>query len=241
MPTSVRQNRLIASLPAEERVRVARRMEPVDLPAQTELIRSGRGEDYVYFPSSGLISIASSTEEGDVIECAAVGPEGFVGVPRFAGTLPSALVIVQQIAGPAMRLRVAEYQQALAEAPVFAHRLLQFGGVLLASAMQTAACNRLHDPVSRCARWLHFTYERVGQPDLPLTHEFLGQMLGASRSGVTTTVGTLEAEGVIARSRGLVIVRDATRLSQLACECNTVLREVYQRYLAILGETAVHA
>lgn len=238
LSATVHQNRLLSSLPEEERVRIARRMEPLEAPVRTELIGPGGGEEYVYFPSSGLISIVAATQDGEAVECGAVGAEGFVGVPLFAGMLPSNTVVVQQIAGTVMRLRLADFGKAAEDAPVFAHRLTLFGGTLLAAAMQTAACNRLHDPVARCARWLHFTHERVERRDLPLTHEFIGQMLGASRSGVTAAIGTLETEGVIERSRGQIFVRDAHRLAGLACECHGVIREVYQHYLAALGQPA---
>jgi CRP-like cAMP-binding protein len=46
---------------------------------------------------------------------------------------------------------------------------------------QIAACNRLHEIEQRLARWLLMCRRRVGCEFLPVTHEFLAQMLGTGR------------------------------------------------------------
>ncbi len=49
---------------------------------------------------------------------------------------------------------------------------------------QIAACNRLHEVDERLARWLLMSADRVGSNSVPLTQEFLAQMLGTRRSSV---------------------------------------------------------
>lgn len=48
------------------------------------------------------------------------------------------------------------------------------------------------------------TQDRVGSNSLPLTQEFMAQMLGTRRNSVTVAAGTLQAAGLIAYTRGSV-------------------------------------
>ena len=63
--------------------------------------------------------------------------------------------------------------------------MVSYNEVLLAQVQQTAACNALHATESRLARWLLQTRDRIDTDVLPLTQEFLSQMLGVRRTTVT--------------------------------------------------------
>jgi CRP-like cAMP-binding protein len=84
---------------------------------------------------------------------------------------------------------------------------------------QIAACNRLHEVNERLGRWLLMCADRVGSNELPLTQEFLAQMLGTRRSSVTVAAGTLQKAGLIAYGRGDVKIVDRRKLEEVACEC----------------------
>lgn len=242
MPSSsIQQNLIVASLPEEERVRLVRRMAPVDISIRTELIGGGSAGDDVYFPTSGMISIVCGMADGSAVEGTAVGAEGWVGIDAFGGSMTAGMVAIQQVAGSTLRMPRDAFHAALRESPAFASSVERFKGVMLSHAMQTAACNRLHDAVSRCARWLLFTYDRVGRDDLALTHEFLAQMLGASRSAVTVTIAKLESHRLIESSRAHIFIRDAAGLARVACECQQVLRDVYARYMDALSGVKISA
>jgi CRP-like cAMP-binding protein len=62
--------------------------------------------------------------------------------------------------------------------------------VLWAEAQQIAACNAVHDGVSRLARYLLQSADRIGRDELPLTQETLAQMLGVRRTTVTLLANT---------------------------------------------------
>ena len=94
---------------------------------------------------------------------------------------------------------------------------------------QTAACNRLHNIEERLARWLLSCRDRTEGDRLPLTHDFLGQMLGAPRTTVTLAAGLLHRAGMIDYSRGVVTVHDREALENTACECYGIVREEFQR------------
>ena len=89
---------------------------------------------------------------------------------------------------------------------------------------QIAACNRLHDVHERLARWLLTCADRVSSNDLPLTQEFLGQMLGTRRSSVTVAAGTLQEAGMIATSRGDVKITNRKKLENACCECYGIMQ-----------------
>ncbi len=68
--------------------------------------------------------------------------------------------------------------------------------VLGMQSTQLAACNRLHDVVERLARWLLMSHDRIGSDALPLTQEFLAQMLGTRRASVTGGSGSFAESGI---------------------------------------------
>jgi CRP-like cAMP-binding protein len=100
---------------------------------------------------------------------------------------------------------------------------------LLALSAQTAACNRVHELHERLARWILTCHDRIESDRMPITHEFLGMMLGTGRPTVTIAAGTLQEGGLIVYSRGRVTIQDRTALEQVACECYQVVRDEYRR------------
>jgi CRP-like cAMP-binding protein len=231
----IQQNRIVASLPDAHRLRIVRHMEPVDLSVRDVLLQSGDDNDRVYFPTVGLASVVLNLSDGVGVECAAIGAEGWVGAYVFRDLLPAGLVAFQQIAGAALRMSRKVFEQCLADEPQFAARVHRFAAVMLSNAMQTTLCNRLHDATARCARWLLFTRERVGSDELAITQDFLGQMLGSSRSAVTATMSQLESKGFVHRARGSVVICDAEGLRSAACECHDTMQETHRRYLSTLA------
>jgi CRP-like cAMP-binding protein len=88
---------------------------------------------------------------------------------------------------------------------------------------------------SRLARWLLQTRDRIDSDVLPLTQEFLSQMLGVRRTTVTLVAGQLEQAGVIQTRRGRIVVVDRKGLEDVAGECYAIVRD---QMSAALPETA---
>jgi hypothetical protein len=97
------------------------------------------------------------------------------------------------------------------------------------ASAQNAACNRLHTIAERLARWLLTCHDRVEVDRMPLTHEFLAQMLGAPRTTVTLAAGMLHKAGLIDYTRGHVTIKNRAELEEAACECYGVVRKEFQR------------
>jgi len=105
--------------------------------------------------------------------------------------------------------------------------LQQFSQIMAMVVTQIAACNRLHEVDARLARWLLMSADRIGSNAVPLTQEFLAQMLGTRRSSVTVAAGVLQKAGLITYSRGDVRIIDRRKLEEASCECyGTMVRQV---------------
>src|SRR5439155_1132938 len=74
--------------------------------------------------------------------------------------------------------------------------------VLWAEAQQIVACNAVHDAASRLCRWLLQSADRTDSETIPLTQEFLAQMLGVRRTTVSLLAQVLQKQGLIKYSRG---------------------------------------
>jgi len=100
-----------------------------------------------------------------------------------------------------------------------------------ASARHQAVCNATHSVEARMCRWLLRMYDLTG-PELPLTQEFLAQMMGVRRTSVSLVASGLQDAGVIAYRRGHVRVANVEKLKKMACECyeavNTHYKKIFQ-------------
>ena len=94
----------------------------------------------------------------------------------------------------------------------------------LVQVSNSAACNRVHNVEERLARWLLLCHDRTAQNRLPLTHEFLSQMLGTGRATVSLAAEILQRSKLIIYSRGKVDILDRKGLEGAACECYQTIR-----------------
>jgi CRP-like cAMP-binding protein len=129
-----------------------------------------------------------------------------------------------QMPGNGSRIRAEVFQEILQCASSLRTELSRFALMHGMQVAQLAACNRLHEIEQRLARWLLMCQDRVDSQLLPLTHEFLAQMLGTGRPSVTLAVGVLEDAGLIENMRGTVKVLNRKALEEAACECYGVIQ-----------------
>jgi CRP-like cAMP-binding protein len=129
-----------------------------------------------------------------------------------------------QMSGSGTRISAEIFQTVLPCCPTLRSQLSRFALMQGLQVAQLAACNRLHDIDQRLARWLLMCQDRVDSQLLPLTHEFLAQMLGTGRPSVTLAAGALESSGLIENMRGTVKVVNRKSLEQAACECYAVIQ-----------------
>lgn len=219
------RNRILSLLPPAELDSVLERAETVTVQSKDVVFRRGEPIRYVHFPEDCVISLVTELENGDSVEAMTVGSDGFAGIAVFHGVLGSRLKGIGQISGRAVRLRTDDFRELSNTCESFNRLLHRYSQFVFETVSQSAACNRLHVIEQRCARWLLMSQDRVGRDEFHLTQEFLAEMLGVRRPGVTVAMGALEKAGLIAHSRGLIAVVDRPGLEKASCECYQTVRK----------------
>jgi CRP-like cAMP-binding protein len=230
-------NRLIAALPEEDYQALLPFLDPVSLPLGMALYESGGVQGYVYFPTSGIVSLLYVLEDGSSAEIAVTGREGLVGIALFMGgeTTPSRAVV--QSAGHGYRIRAAALKTRFEAGGALQILLLRFTQALITQMTQTAVCNRHHSVDQQLCRWLLLSLDRLPANELVMTQELIANMLGVRREGVTEAAGKLQADGLIEYSRGRITVLDRARLEARVCECYAVVKKEYDRLLPATVES----
>jgi CRP-like cAMP-binding protein len=215
---------ILLSLPDEEYNLLRPHLEPAELPQYQILHEPAERIDFAYFLNQGMTSLVALSADGRSVEVGIVGREGMVGMSIAVGLLRGTFRAIMQMSGCGLRIRSEIFQQVLLCASTLHAEVSRFALMHGMQVAQLAACNRLHDIEQRLARWLLMCQDRVDSPLLPLTHEFLAQMLGTGRPSVTLAAGALESAGVIENLRGTVKVLNRKGLEQAACECYGVIQ-----------------
>ena len=228
------ENRLLARLPEDDRLRIRAQMVPHFLHLKTVLFEPGEVVDAVHFPLDGVVSLVAPMEDGNIVEVATVGNEGLVGVPTILGGSLRVRAI-SQVAGRALTMSATAFLNEVANCAPLARVVQSYVLALFGQISQAAACNRLHSTEERLSRWLLMSHDRVGKDEFPITQEFLGQMLGARRATVTLSAGLLQRAGLIRYHRGHVEILDRRGLEATSCECYQVIRDE----LAAVGSATI--
>ena len=226
------RNEILLSLPDHEWQRVLPYLEFVRMTLRQVVHEAAETLKSGYFCNSGLFSVLSVMPDGKSVEVGLVGKEGFSAVPLVAGFRTSNTRTVVQTEGTAFRIDSAHLRTMLRECPVLERQVQRYAQILAVQAVQIAACNRLHEVNERLARWLLMTQDRIGTNSLPLTQEFIAQMLGTRRSSVTVSAGTLQKAGLITYTRGKVTILNRTRLEEAACDCYRMLQQQIKEWKA---------
>ena len=227
------QNLLLAGLERGALALLQPHLKPYTLKQKAVLHEAGERIEHVYFPLTGMVSLLAVLGNGDLIEIAAIGREGAIGT-KFGNRphLSFARSIVQ-LQGKALRIDIANFNQAASKNIAIAELAMSANDVLVTNLQQSAACNAVHGIESRLARWLLHASDRSQSDELPLTQEFLSEMLAVRRTTVSLTAQILQNAGLIKYKRGHVSIVDRDGLESVSCECYSTVKENISRILDI--------
>lgn len=217
-------NLILLALPQKEAAQIFPVLEFVRLNLHHVMHEAGEVIKSAYFLNNGMASVLTVLPDGKSVEVGLIGKEGFVGLPVVFGFKTSPLRVVIQADATGYRVDVATLRKLLPRCPQLEIQIQRFAMVLAMQSTQIAACNRLHDVVERLARWLIMSHDRIGGATMPLTQEFLGQMLGARRASVSIAAGVLQKAGMITYTRGNVTLLNKAKLAQAACDCYDIIQ-----------------
>jgi len=230
-PTEPVENMLLAALPRDEYERLLPSLQQVSFSLGEVVYEFAERLDYVFFPTTSIVSLLYTMENGSSAEMGLTGNDGVVGIALFmgGGTMPNRAVV--QSAGAALRMKARVLQQEFARGGKFQYLLLRYTQALITQISQTAVCNRLHSVEQQLCRWLLLSHDRVRTDELIMTQELIADMLGVRREGVTVAAGRLQDAGAISYVRGHIKIMDRQQLEQTVCECYRVVKDEFDRLL----------
>jgi CRP-like cAMP-binding protein len=212
-------NYLLDALQPDELALLCPHLTRVRLVQKTVLQEHRSPIQHVFFPLDGMVSLVARFESGDAIEIAAIGRQGAIGtkIGRHPQVAFSRAIV--QLPGTALRMDSRQFQDAALKSLAIMHIATCANDVIVANLQQSVGCNAYHPVESRLARWLLQAADHFEGDTLPLTQQFLSQMLGTRRTTVQLAAATLGKLGAIDYRRGKVHIKDRAMLEQHSCEC----------------------
>jgi CRP-like cAMP-binding protein len=218
------RNRLLLALPSRNLKRLMPELERVSCHRAQVLMDADSPLDHVFFPDSGVVSVVAVYADGNVIEMATVGREGFTDVQAIFGAKRSSVQLLVQIPGSAAKMPRAAFTRVMQSMPSFRSLMYAYAQAFLEQVMVSVACNGAHSLKQRLARWLLMMRDRGDSDVLPITQSLLAEMLGVQRPSITNAVREFERAGLIEPGRRQVTILDRRGLTAASCECYQLVR-----------------
>ncbi|MGI4758719.1 MAG: Crp/Fnr family transcriptional regulator [Janthinobacterium lividum] len=221
-------NYLLSSLPNSMRHHLLRHAVQVEVTQGTVLHEPYEQPRFAYFPLRGVCSMMTRTRSGHAVETGMLGSESCTGATYLMGQAEVPSLYVQQVTGVSLRVPYTDLRDGFRSSEPLRDRILELVQVWSLTMGQLIACQRLHQTEQRLARWLLMVRQRSNDDAFQLSHEFLAEMLGCGRPKITLLLLAFRESGLVDSERnGSIRLRDVPRLQALACECHTVITELY--------------
>lgn len=174
----------------------------------------------VLFPLSGIFGGVLETEDGDCIQPVFIGSQGVLGGMRAVHGMPFFLTYKVRLAGEAIVVSAAVVRDLAAQSPTLRVALARASARKFRLAASHAVCARFHDLSTRCCAWLSLVHQETNDDVVPITHEELAEVVGATRPAVSAALSQLTREGLILSiRRGAIRLIDPELVARQACGC----------------------
>jgi CRP-like cAMP-binding protein len=228
---AVTGNSFLDSLADATRARLAPLLTEEHMRKGHVIAEPGVPIEKIYFPLRSLLSTLTRMKDGGAVEVGLAGHEGMGAISVVFGSRETPHTTVVQVQDTAYSMSAGVFLDEMKSDGHLRARSLAYAEYSFAAATQFAACNRLHPIEERLARWMLMAVDRVGSPEFVMTQEYLAQMLGVRRAGVTTAAGAMSNAGLITYRRGHLAVLDREGLEETSCECYGVVNAELRRLM----------
>jgi CRP-like cAMP-binding protein len=226
-----RANRLLAALEPDDFAAMDSHLHGVNLQQDQVLYETGDPLRHAYFPHDTVVSLVAVLKDGRSAEMAVYGREGAVGLVSAMTAVQSFGRYIVQATGTASRIELERLHEVIGQRPKVRQLVLRFTEAMMARVLQNVACNAVHSVEARACRWILSMHDRLDRDTVPLTHEFLADMLGVQRSTVSSIARSLQEAGLIRQGRGVITVTNRAGLEGTTCECYGTVRRSFERLL----------
>ncbi len=226
-----RMNRLLAALGLDDFAALEPHLHGLSLQQDQVLYEAGDPLRHAYFPHDTVVSLVAVLRDGRSAEMAVYGREGALGLVSAMTPHRSFGRYIVQASGTASRVELERLHEIISIRPKVRQLVLHYAEAMMARVLQNVACNAVHSVEERCCRWILSMHDRLDQDTVPLTHEFLADMLGVQRSTVSSITRALQEAGLIRQGRGVITVMDRAGLERASCECYGTVRRSFERLL----------
>lgn len=212
---STTRNILLQAMSEDDYAHLQPYFKRIPLPVRLQLHEAGRAIDHVYFPEDGIVSIVAVGLDGKPCEVGLFGREGMSETATVLGTDHSPHEAYMQSAGVSgLRLPTIVLNDAFEQSTTLRRHLLRYvQAMMIQLSSSIAAAGQTIE--QRLARWLLMCHDRIDGDEIPITHEFISMMLGVRRPGVTVALEHLEALGLVAKRRAVIVIVDRQGLRTL--------------------------
>lgn len=207
-------------------------LKPTELPTTTTLYKAEDTINRVYFPHTGAVSYVVGIPSGQFVEACLVGRNSVVGASAALG-YPTALnEAIVQVTFSGVMAETDVLERLVAQSQTLHACFARQEQMDFVQVQQTAACNALHTLEARLSRWLLQMRDLLRSDCLPLTQDFLSQMLGVQRSSVTLVALKLQEAGLINYRRGRIHILEVEALQDASCVCYEIINDQFRRLVS---------
>ena len=233
-------NHFLKSLSASDRDLIFPHLRPVVLPLEAIVYKAEGPIERIYFPHAGIVSLIVGLSTGQFVEAGMLGRNGVIGAGAALDGQTALNTAIGQADGAGTMIEAGVLKKAARESETLRVALVRQEHVLAAQTQQVAACNALHELEERLSRWLLQSRDLLNSDNLPLTQEFLAQMLGVQRSSVTLVARKLQEAGLISYRRGQIHVLDVEGLQDSCCECYRAINTHFSKLIGWSPDLPAH-
>jgi CRP-like cAMP-binding protein len=191
------------------------RFEKVRLEAGEILLDAGESVEYVWFITSGIVSLQVVTENDQITEVALVGSNGAIGAHAIARKDVSYRAQVY-VEGEALRIKIRDLREAVRQNSTLRDMMVDFLISLMEQMSRRAGQIQHYELKEWLAERLLMMRTLLASDSFETTHEYIAKFIGVPRTDVTEALGALRDAGAIYHSRGYIEILNAKKLKRAA-------------------------